>query len=275
MNHASRMLRITGVPAWAEKRPASTVSRSVSPITAPSEPPTPVISRISPVVWKPSSIVSRVLDPCLRAKQQVASTRPMNSAKFALPRNAMKELEKPKSSAKRAEGDQNQGHQDRQQQHAQRQRSGCIGGTRLGVDTRVGIGGTNSALASASAWTVPASRHLLGAGESHLVGLLLDHRLIDVFVRLGLPEAATQDEAHDDGGDDRRYRTDHDSEKQPSAERYAEQTGDRDRCQARYDEYVAREDAGARAEAMSGSRCGGYRARPSVRRARPAHCTST
>ena len=32
----------------------------------------------------------------------------------------------------------------------------------------------------------------LGGGDSHLVGLLLGHRLVDVFVRLRFPEAATQ-----------------------------------------------------------------------------------
>ena len=40
-------------------------------------------------------------------------------------------------------------------------------------------------------------------------------------------------------------RTDHDPEEQPPAERHAEQTGDGDRGQAGYDEYVPSEDAGA------------------------------
>ena len=60
MNHASRMLSTTGAPSSAWNRSPSTLSSPVASMTAPSEPPTPVMRRISPVVWNPSSIASLV-----------------------------------------------------------------------------------------------------------------------------------------------------------------------------------------------------------------------
>ena len=50
MSQASRMLRTTGVPSSAMNRSARIVSSPVSQMTAPSEPPIPVMSRMAPVV---------------------------------------------------------------------------------------------------------------------------------------------------------------------------------------------------------------------------------
>ena len=110
------------------------------------------------------------------------------------------------------------------------------GGTRLAArGTRFTADGTRLAADSTG----------LGASHSQLVGLLLDHRLVDVFIRLRFPHPAAQQQAHDDAGDDRGNRTNHDPEQQIPAERHAEQTGDGDRRQAGDDEHVASEDTGA------------------------------
>src|SRR5688572_29996076 len=50
MSHASRMLRVTGAASSAVKRSARILSSPVSLMTAPRDPPMPVMSRIAPVV---------------------------------------------------------------------------------------------------------------------------------------------------------------------------------------------------------------------------------
>ena len=86
------------------------------------------------------------------------------------------------------------------------------GGTRLAArGTRFTADGTRLAAASTG----------LGASHSQLVGLLQGHGLIDIFIRLRFPKTATQQETHDDAGDDRRDRTNHDPEEQIS-ERHAD-----------------------------------------------------
>ena len=59
ISHASRMLTMIGAPSSAENRSSSVLSMPLSAMTAPRDPPTPVTSRISPVVWKPAVSTGR------------------------------------------------------------------------------------------------------------------------------------------------------------------------------------------------------------------------
>ena len=69
-------------------------------MTSPSEPPTPVIKRISPLVRKPSeSAVAVRSTPIERRASRNAQSRPTNSARLALPMKSMKSLETPARSA--------------------------------------------------------------------------------------------------------------------------------------------------------------------------------
>src|SRR5215216_6282239 len=112
MNHASRMVTSTGAPTSAENRPPSTSSRFVSPITAPSEPPTPVISKISPVVWLIHGLPG-ALQPCRGTEDHISAQQADEQRKVGVAEEGDEGVGELEQLRERAEGDQQQRHQDR------------------------------------------------------------------------------------------------------------------------------------------------------------------
>jgi hypothetical protein len=91
------MLRNTGALSSTENSSSRVLSMPLAAITAPSEPPTPVTSRISPVVWKPEVRTLPTPSPSSpsieKRTMQDAISRPMKSAMLASPRNAITSFE--------------------------------------------------------------------------------------------------------------------------------------------------------------------------------------
>ena len=94
MHQASRMLMITGAFSSAENRSLRVASMPLAAMTAPRDPPTPVTSRISPVVWNPDPRTFPTPSAPMDDRTiPNAISSPRNSAMLASPRKANTEFE--------------------------------------------------------------------------------------------------------------------------------------------------------------------------------------